>query len=153
LTDELAQEEKEANLLFDWIRQMLQPFEEERDYVLMDHVQGSYRYRIEAEKPELLMPATVAALKSMLIEYPNWEIMVVLGNSGGVVIRDDEIIDGLERQHLPVELQTIAYQGSRPLGSKFGDVMYDGLSISLNAGSAFGVRLPDEFDLTKFMKK
>ena len=31
-----------------------------------------------------------------------------------------------QRQYLPAERRTIEYEGSRPLGSKFGDVIYSG---------------------------
>jgi len=147
-----AEEEKEGNLLYVRIKEVLHPLEEGPDYILMDHVCGTYRHRVETEKPQLVMPETIAALKKSLSKYPNWEITIVLGDSGGVVIRDDEVIDGLQREHLPEEFRTVEYQGSRPLGSKFSDIMYDGLSVSVNAGSPFGVRLPDDFDLTKFKK-
>jgi hypothetical protein len=67
----------------------------------------------------------------LLIEYPNWEITLTLKGSEeesrpamGLVIRDDEIIDGLRREYLPAAFQSLQYEGSRPLGSKFGDIMY-----------------------------
>jgi hypothetical protein len=44
----------------------------------------------------------------------------------GLVIRDDEIVDGLQRQYFPREFQTIKYEGSRQQGLRFGDVMYSG---------------------------
>jgi hypothetical protein len=43
-----------------------------------------------------------------------------------VVIRDDQIIDGLQRRYLPKEFETIAYEGSRPMRSRFGDGIYSG---------------------------
>ena len=40
------------------------------------------------------------------------------------IIGNNEIIDGLQRQYFPEEYKTIEYEGSRPLGSRFGDVIY-----------------------------
>jgi hypothetical protein len=64
-------------------------------------------------------------------EYPNWEIIISVDgphdeqrSAHGLVVRDDEIIDGLQRQDLPKEFQTIEYEGSRPAGSRFGDIVY-----------------------------
>jgi hypothetical protein len=62
----------------------------------------------------------------LLIGYPNWEIVVAPGSFGGLVVRDDEIMDGLRRKNLPKEFQTIEYEGSRPQGSRFGGIMYSG---------------------------
>ena len=41
-----------------------------------------------------------------------------------LIIADDEIIDRLQRDYFPEEFKTIEYEGSRPLGSRFGDVIY-----------------------------
>jgi len=62
----------------------------------------------------------------LLIGYPNWEIVVALDSFGALVIRDDEIIDGLRRENLSKEFRTIEYEGSRPQESRFGDIMYSG---------------------------
>jgi hypothetical protein len=87
----------------------------------------------------------------LLKQYPNWEIVIAFGSSGAVVIRDDEIIDGLERQSLPKDFKAIAYEGSRPLGSRFGDIMYTGLTLASSPG--FSVHIPDDSSLAKLMKK
>lgn len=74
-----------------------------------------YRHRIETGKLELVQPVVVKSLQKLLIGYPNWEIVVVLGDFGGLVIRDEEIIDGLRRENLPKEFQTVdasAWDGS-----------------------------------------
>jgi hypothetical protein len=100
---------------------------DEKDYLLVDDNLGLYKHRIEANKLELVQPVVVKSLQKLLIEYPNWEIVVALGRKfGGLVTRDDEIMDGLRRENLPKEFQTIEYEGSRPQGSRFGDIMYSG---------------------------
>jgi len=68
--------------------------------------------------------------KVELAGYPNWEIVIAVSNSEkawppmGLVIRDDEIIDGLQRRYFPAGVSDHRYEGSRPQGSQFGDVMY-----------------------------
>jgi len=102
-----------------------------RDYLLVSDNWGGYRHRIETSNPEFIRPAVIASLRKLLIRYPNWEIVLALGGSEkekrpsmGLVIRDDEVIDALEREYLPKQFQSIEYEGSRPLGSRFGDIMY-----------------------------
>ena len=134
MTSELdVEQEREWALLYGRIKAVLQQYGEEddggeeKDYLLLDDNLGLYRHRIETGKLELVQPVVVKSLQKLLIGYPNWEIVVALGRSfGGLVIRDDEIMDGLRRENLPKEFQTIEYEGSRPQGSKFGDIMYSG---------------------------
>jgi hypothetical protein len=145
------EQEKEWNLLYDRITELLQPSEEGKDYALMDNF-GAYRHRIEGESPKLVMPDVVKSLHKLLIEYPSWEIVIVLDGSGGVVIRDDEIIDGLQRQDLAEEFQTIAYEGGRALGSQFGDIMYSDLSLSSNMGSPMNIHIPADASIKKLLK-
>jgi hypothetical protein len=45
----------------------------------------------------------------------------------GLVISEDEIVEGLQRQYFPEQFRTIAYEGSRPQGSRFHDIIYLGL--------------------------
>jgi hypothetical protein len=121
------------------------------DYTLDDCNLGLYRHKLKLHKPELMEPEIIKSLQSLLIEHPNWEIIIVLEIlGGGVIIRDDEVIDGLQRDRLPERFQAIVYDGSRALGSRFGDIMYSGLTISLRPGP-FSIRLPDDFDFMKFI--
>jgi hypothetical protein len=74
-----------------------------------------------------VQPIVAKSLQKLLIGYPNLEIVVALGRGfGGLVIRNDEIMDGLRREYLPEEFKILEYKGSRPQESKFGDVMYSG---------------------------
>jgi hypothetical protein len=133
VTSELDAEQcREWATLYDQIKSVLQQYgqendsAEEKDYLLVDDNLGWYKHRIESNKLELAQPVVVKALQKLLIGYPNWEIVVALGSFGGLVIRDNEIMDGLRRENLPKEFQTIEYEGSRPQGSRFGDIMYSG---------------------------
>ena len=152
MTEKLdPEQEKEWNLLYDRITELLQPSEEGEDYTMMDNF-GAYAHRIEGESPKLVMPDMVKSLHKLLIEYPNWEIVIVLDCAGGVIIRDDEIIDGLRRQDLAEEFQTIEYEGSRPLGSQFGDIMYSDLSLAFNMGSPMNIHIPEDTSIKKLLK-
>ena len=124
--------------LYDRSRQVLLQCGEEddpperKDFLLVDDNLGLFQHRIETSNPELVKPVVINSLQKVLAGYPNWEIVVALGSHEKeasrpcmcVVIRDDEIIDGLQRQYFPKEFKTIEYEGSRPLGSRFGDVIY-----------------------------
>ena len=144
-SDLQAQLDCEWGLLHNLIREVLQQFGEEdstewngssliherRDYWLLDENWGNWAHRIEPHNPKMLMPAVIKSLQRLLTQYPNWEIIISVGGpqeeqqaAHGLVIRDDEIIDGLERQYLPREFQGVEYEGRRPAGSHFGDIMY-----------------------------
>ena len=152
MTEKLdPEQEKEWSLLCARIAELLQPSEEGKDYALMENF-GAYRHRIEGESPKLVMPEVVKSLQGLLIEHPYWEIVIVFGDSGGVVIRDDEIIDGLQRQDLAEELQAIKYEGSRPLGSRFGDIMYSDLTLSSNVGTPMNIHMPEDASIKKLLK-
>jgi hypothetical protein len=98
---------------------------------MVDDNWGGYRHTIETGNVEFIRPSLIKSLQKLLFEYPNWEIKLTLCASEddgrppmGLVIRHDEIVDGLRREYLPPGLQNLRYEGSRPLGSKFGDIMY-----------------------------
>src|SRR5262249_16250430 len=102
-------------------------------YHLIDDNLDFHRQKIETEELKFIMPTVVKSLQQLLIGYPDWEIVMALASPDKavrpgmiLVIPDDTITDGLQRQYLPEELRTIQYEGSRPLGSKFGDVIYSG---------------------------
>lgn len=139
------EQDREWTALYDKIQGVLRPLGKEDgtelrgdscvyvsgDYLLVSDNWGGYRHRIETSNLEFIRPAVIASLQELLIGYPNWEIVLALGGSEkenrpsmGLVIRDDEIIDGLLREYLPNEFQNIQYERSRPLGSRFGDIMY-----------------------------
>jgi hypothetical protein len=133
-----VRQEEEWIALYKQIRQLLQQFGEEddggkrKDYLLVDDNLGLWQHKVETSDLRMVKPAVVKSLQKLLLGYQNWEIVIGVGNpeSGGkwpkmgLVIRDDEIIDGLQRQYFPNEFQSIEYEGSRPHGLRFGDIMY-----------------------------
>jgi len=103
---------------------------------LLDENWGNYQHKIETNKWEIIRPSVIKSLQELLIKYQNWEIVIAIGNSEnteqrpmGLVIRDDEIIDGLQRQYLPKEFRNLEYEGSRPAGSRLGDIVYSGWPV------------------------
>jgi hypothetical protein len=128
-----AEQDREWAILYDQIKSVLLQYgeaddgAEQKDFLLVDENLGLYRHRIETNKLQLVQPVVVKSLQRLLMGYPNWEIVVALGREfGGLVIRDDEIMDGLRRENLPEEYKILEYEGSRPQGSRFGDIMYSG---------------------------
>jgi hypothetical protein len=82
------------------------------------------------DNPRILQPPALKSLQSLLIDFPDWEILISVVNrdsdsedvrtygyewpQSGVVIRDDEIIDELDRDNLPQEFRDLVIEGSRP---------------------------------------
>jgi hypothetical protein len=141
MTSDVREEQRrEWVALYNQIRPVLQQFGEEddhpgrKDYWLVNENLGLWQHRIETSNLEMVRPVVIKSLRKLLIAYPNWEITIAVTSPGaenvwpamGLVIRDDEIIDGLQRQYLPKEFQAVEYEGSRPQGSRFGDVIYSG---------------------------
>jgi hypothetical protein len=131
---------KEWAALYDQIRKVLRQFGEEDDYpeqkdfLLVDDNLGLFQHRVETRNLEMVKPVVITSLRKVLAGYPNWEIVVAISCPAKetawpgmcVVVSDDEIIDGLQRQYLPKEFESIDYEGSRPMGSKFSDVIHSG---------------------------
>jgi hypothetical protein len=128
--DPRAQQDKEWIALHGAIKEALQQFGEaddggeQKDYLLVGDNLGLWHHRIETSNLKMLQPMAIKLLQKLLTGYPNWEILIALGDYGGLIIRDDEIIDCLRREALPKEFQTIEYEGSRRQGSRFGDIIY-----------------------------
>jgi hypothetical protein len=134
------QQRTEWSVLYGRIRAVLQEFGEEdaylqrKDYLLVADNLGLWQHIIETSNLELVRPVVIKSLQKLLDGYPNWEIAIAVSSPAkdkvwpamGLIIRDDEIIDGLQRQYFPDEFRTIEYEGSRPQGSRFGDIIYSG---------------------------
>jgi hypothetical protein len=69
---------------------------------------------------DLLTPSVIKRLQAAMKDFPGWEIVYSVAVSDvdwpamGLYIRQDIIIDGLQRQYFPPEYQGIRYEGSRP---------------------------------------
>lgn len=92
------------------------------DFFVLDDNWGGPEQRVEINTLSLLRPQIVKELQSTLRAYPGWKIVVAVdvpGQEGlwppmGLVIRQHEIIDGLQRDYLPEEVRGFHYEGSRP---------------------------------------
>ena len=100
------------------------------EYFVVDEIFSSYVHQIEMHKLHMLRPEIIESLQSLLKDYPDWEIEISIfvpeedidiDPGEGLTLRDDEIVDALDRQLLPEEYRDLRYQGSRsPKGP--GDV-------------------------------
>jgi hypothetical protein len=139
LDSELDEEQKrEWRALYDRIRPLLKQFGEEddggkwKDFLLLSENFGLWQHRIETSDLKMIKPEVVKSLQKLLIGYPNWEIAIAVASpkaeepwpSMVVVISEDEIMDGLQRQYFPPDYQSIEYEGSRPRGSSFRDILF-----------------------------
>jgi hypothetical protein len=137
--DLAAEQDREWHLLYHQIKRVLRQVGEEwdsrqnkGDYLLVDDNMGWYQHKIELQNLNLLKPAVINSLQRLLNAYPDWEIVIAVDVPGkenewpsmGLVVRDQEIVDGLKREYFPSEFQNIKYEGSRPMGSRFSDVLY-----------------------------
>jgi hypothetical protein len=139
MVDLTAEQDRAWHLLYHQIKKVLQQVGEEwnsrqceGDYLLIDDNMGWYQHKIELQNLNLLKPAVIKSLQRLLTACPDWEVVIAVDVPGkedewpsmGLVVRDQEIVDGLKREYFPSEFQNIQYEGSRPMGSRFSDVMY-----------------------------
>jgi hypothetical protein len=122
--DDPELQDREWNILFDRVNETLRRLSEANafgieDYWILDDNWGHLRQEIEIRNLNLLKPHIIKSLQSLVSDYPEWEIAIGVDIVGtykdwpamGVIVRHDEIVDGLQRQYFPQELQTIAYEG------------------------------------------
>lgn len=91
------------------------------DYLLVDDNYGHRRHMIEIHKLRMLDPALIRLLRALLAELPDWEVVIAIDVPGtenswprmGLIIRKNEVVDGLQREHLPSEFRTVLFEGSR----------------------------------------
>lgn len=79
---------------------------------------GTLQQKIYVTNLELLRPAVIKDLQSLLKDFPGWEIMVAIDVDRtwpvmGLTIRAHEIVDGLQRQYFPEPYRKFFYEGSR----------------------------------------
>ncbi len=124
--DDDAERARAWQILYDRIIAVLQQFGTNNafgkgDYWVLDDNWGPQQQKVEIQNLDLLKPNIVRSLQAVLAEYPGWDIVVAVHVSGteniwppmGLIIRRHEIIDGLQRQYFPKELQNIEYARSR----------------------------------------
>ena len=92
------------------------------DFWVVDDNYGWRRQIVNIFDLKMLNPEIVANLRILLNDLPDWAIVLALdvpGTEGkwppmGVTIRKHEIIDGLQREHLPPSFRSFVIPGSRP---------------------------------------
>ena len=93
----------------------------EGDYWIIDEPYGFDQHNVYFHKFKMFESRTVKELQALLGQFSGWEIFVTVcidpeGESWpdmGLIIREHEIIDGLQRQYFPPKYQSIQYEGSR----------------------------------------
>ena len=124
--------EKEWKELYERIKAVLQPYGEDDidsgDFYVVDEIFESYVHQVEMHKLDMLQPEVIKLLQGVLAGYPDWEIeisvsipeaKISIDPGEGLTLRDDAIIDGLDRKLLPKKYRNLVYEGSRPR-RKFG---------------------------------
>ena len=134
----IEEQEREWLSLYSQIRALLQQYgkeddgTDEKDYLLVDDNLGLWQHRIETSNLEIVKPVVVKSLQKLLNGYPNWEIAITIGSPVKEKSWPSYVLDHWRQrdhrrppaEYFPEEFKTIEYEGSRPLGSRFGDVIY-----------------------------
>lgn len=145
-----AEQDREWGRLYDLIRGVLGKFGEEdcsewrggqlvytqKDYSLLHENWGNYQHGIETDNLKVLSPASIMSLQKLLAAYPNWEIVISVGGRQkkrpdmGLVIRDDEIIDGCNASNCPRTFRRFSMkEAGRPDRVSVTSCTLDGLCV------------------------
>jgi hypothetical protein len=93
------------------------------EFWVVDESNGYDQHKVYFCDLRLLDPKVIRVLQEALQDFPGWEIVVAIYLRGGasetwpdmgLIVREHEIIDGLQRQYFPPEFRDIRYEGSRP---------------------------------------
>jgi hypothetical protein len=101
-----------------------------QDYFLHKERVWAYRHLVFTDSAPLLRSPAIKSLQKLLVDFPDWEIVICVVNQESesedvrqygfewpdsqVIIRDDAIIDSLNRDRLPQEFRDLVIEGSRP---------------------------------------
>lgn len=91
------------------------------DFWIIDEPYGFDQHNVYFHKFHMFEPQVVKELQGLLKQFSGWEIFVTAyikpeGESWpemGLIIREYEIVDGLQREYFPPEYQGLQYEGSR----------------------------------------
>ena len=121
-----AEQERIWSMLYDQIQSVLSRFGAEdhfggADYLLVDDNYGHRRHTIEIHNLRMLDPSLVKILRVLLHDLSGWEIVIAVDVPGtenswphmGLIVRKDEVIDGLQRGYFPAEFRKVVFEGSR----------------------------------------
>lgn len=100
------------------------------DYFIAKERSWAYRHLVFTDNALLLRIPAIKALQGLLLDFPDWEIIICVTNresesedvrlygfewpDSQVIIRDDAVIDSLNRDNLPQEFRELVIEGSRP---------------------------------------
>jgi len=87
------------------------------DYWLLDENWGWYAHQLEFQNLNLFRPETVKSLQALLVDFPDWEIMIRVSvpamegkwRGMGLIVWCDKVVDELQRQYLPKEFRNYVY--------------------------------------------
>lgn len=91
------------------------------DYWIIDEPYGLDQHNAYFHKFKMFDPKVVKELQELLKQFSGWEIFITASIEPegkdwpdmGLIVREHEIIDGLQRQYFPPEYRSIQYEGSR----------------------------------------
>lgn len=91
------------------------------DYSIYEDYWGFPQVKVSINDLRLLRSEIIHELQQAVNTYPGWEIVVAVAVRGhyddwpnmGLYIRPHEVIDGLRREYLPAEFQSLQYEGAR----------------------------------------
>lgn len=101
------------------------PIEPHGDYSVHGDYAGYPEVVAFVSNLQMLRPSVITALQELIKDFPGWQITVTIAVPEhyddwprmGLYVRPHEIIDGLQRQYFPKELQNFKYEGARPGGA------------------------------------
>lgn len=101
-----------------------------KDYFIAKERSWAYRHLVFTDSAPFLRSPAIKALQELLLDFPDWEIVICVVNQESdsedvrlygfewpdsqVIIRDDAIIDSLNRDCLPQDFRDLVIEGSRP---------------------------------------
>ncbi len=117
--------------LFKRLARTLRQFGRSRiDYYLVNQTSSPYCHLIFTADTRLLQSPVIRSLQNLLVDLSDWEIFICVINresdsedvrkygyewpDSQVIIRNDAIIDSLDRDRLPQEFRGLVIEGSRP---------------------------------------
>lgn len=125
--DDDVLQEQEWSALYEAIAGVLRQYGTEDpygkgDYWILDENWGPRQQKVEFHDLKMLSPPVIYMLQGVLQSYADWEIVIGIDVPGkendwppmGLIVRDREIIDGLQRSYLPPPLRNLVFEGSSP---------------------------------------
>jgi hypothetical protein len=121
--DDVAKQELDWARLYASLEKILSQFGKSdhigrADFWIVDDNWGCRQHKVYVNNLKMISSHIVKQLQNGLVEFPDWEIIIVVDVPGklwpkmGLIIKPHEIIDGLQRQYIPKD-NRFKYEGSR----------------------------------------